>query len=148
MTTLLAGLWDYRKLILYALLAVAAAAGWLYVAGLRGEVARLSGDLELAERTARHNAAAADAIRKDAERKLAVLAEERDALAQRSARVVIVKEKISRAAPTEDGPVAPVVCHALDGLWPGQPAARGACRAHGGAAEPADLRPAAGTAAD
>ncbi len=116
------------RLAAVGLVLAALAAGWLYVGHLRTEVARLGDDLAIAERAARTNAAAVDAIRKDAERKLAVLAEERDELAQRNARVVIIKEKISRAPQTDDGPVAPVLCTAVDGLWGAAPAAGGACR--------------------
>lgn len=130
------------RLAAIGLVVAALAAGWLYVAHLRGEVTRLGDDLTTAEHAARANAAAADAIRRDAERKLAVLAEERDALAQRAARVVVIKEKISRAPQTDDGPVAPVLCTALDGLWGTAPAAGGACRTGGGAAQPARLQPA------
>lgn len=116
------------RLAAVGLVVAALAAGWLYVGHLRTEVARLGDDLAIAERAARTNAAAVDAIRKDAERKLAVLAEERDELAQRNARVVIIKEKISRAPQTDDGPVAPVLCTAVDGLWGAAPAAGSACR--------------------
>lgn len=147
MTALLGALWSLRSTLLYGVLAVAAVAGWLYVRGLQSEVVRLTADLQTAEAAADANAAAAEVIRRDAERKLAVLAAERDDLAARSAQVVIVKEKISRAPQSEDAPVAPVLCHALDGLW-GRPSGDGSvCRAAGGSAQPAGLRPAAAAAA-
>ena len=135
---MMAGL--YLRLALAAGLLAAGLAGWLYVTHLRAEVARLGADLTTVEHVAETNAAAVVAIRQDSERKLAALAKERDSLAQRAARIVVIKERINRAPQSDDGPVAPVLCSALDGLWGGATGAGGACRALGSPPQPARMQ--------
>lgn len=132
------------RLGLVGVAVAAVVAGWLYVAHLRGEVARLGEDLTTAEHAAKTNAEAVVILRQDAERKLAALTEERDAAVQRAAHVVVIKERIHRAPQSDDGPVAPVLCTALSGLWGDTPAPGSACRAAGGSAQPAGLPPASG----
>ena len=128
------------RLAVVGLAIAAVVAGWLYVSHLRAEVARLGHDLTTAEQAAETNAAAIVTIRQDSERKLAALAEERDALAQRAARVVVIKERISRAPQSDDGPVAPVLCSALDGLWGATSGAGSPCGKDRGATQPARMQ--------
>ena len=89
--------------------------GWLYVSGLRNEVARLesrvgqvTSEREEARRVAQANADAAEAIKADAERQLAAVQGELTAERQRHAEFAEIKEEIRHvSAAAQSCPVDP-----------------------------------------
>ncbi len=146
--------WNWRGLILPALLAVAAFVAFAYVSGLRAErdalaadKARLEASLATAVQAAQDNAAAYDRLKADAAKAVAALEAERAALERRTRRTATLRQEVDRAPQTDDGPVAPVLSRALDGLR--RAAAGGGAgdphRAPGDPGRPAELRSGAGS---
>lgn len=148
---------DLSKAILWAggvlgLLA-AVVAGWLYLSGLRSDVARLTTERDHlltqrdeAVRTAQANADATDAIRQESERQMAAVADALAAERQRADRYAKIKETIRHVpAPAQTCPVDPTVLAALDGLRQRTQPAGAADPGPGGEGDrpgaPADLRP-------
>ena len=115
--------WRYRTIVAIATLA-AGIAVWevrlrLARAELEATEARLeltNEDLEEAVRVNAVTAASLDYLRARSAETVAVLAAERDALAARSTKVRIIEREIFNAPQSDDGPLAPVLSRALDGL--------------------------------
>lgn len=109
------------KWLLAAALAAAGAGLWIHVKTieadrLAAEKALMARDLASAVDAAEMNAAAMRRLRAQAARDLAAVTAERDAHAARLARLNLIGRKIDDAPESDDGPVAPVLGAALDGL--------------------------------
>lgn len=112
-------------LVAGSLAAVALVYGYFTLSGrakdARLEAAAITIDVQQAQITAAknvndQNVAAIEAIKEDLRRQAKVAADAKDAERKRTAELNAAKRKIQDAPKTDDGPVAPVLRNALDGL--------------------------------
>lgn len=116
-------------------------AGALYVKHVIAENAVLQGQLDQAIETNQKNVAAFDQYKAHQDQVLKALADQHAADQARLASAAKLKQEIAHAKPADDGAVAPVLAHTLDGLrtvglrtggvQPGAPADAGPDRAPG-----------------
>jgi len=118
--------------ILGGVVALSAAALYFYVGHLRAENERLAKDVAIAVDAANRNAQALIAMDEFHAFAVATLSAERDAFAHRVKVQSNIQREIDHAPSTDDGPVAPVLARALDGLRAAGADQRGGNRSHGG----------------
>lgn len=111
------------KTIVYAIAGIALAAVGAWALHYAGENARLTANaavqaeqLDRLQKVNADNAAALDAFKAEAAKNAAAIAADRDAAIERAAKHRTLYEGIAHAKPKDDGPTAPVLRAALDGL--------------------------------
>lgn len=104
------------KTLIYGLAAAAALAGALYVVHVIKQNGALEGQLDASLRTNRQNVEAFSTYKQDQADAVKALAAQHAADMARLARNAKLKEEIARAPQTDNGPVARVLTHTLDGL--------------------------------
>lgn len=97
-----------------AALAIGGAVWW--VMGLRSDLAAARAEAENLRSTLQSERAARMAIVQERDRVIATMEATASAAAERAERVTQLREEIASAPDSDDGPVAPVLERALDGL--------------------------------
>ncbi len=110
------------KLIIGGVVAAALLAGALYVKHIIAENGALQGQLDQALATNQQNLKSFDDYKAHQDQVLKSLADQHAADQARLARAGKLKQEIAHAKPADDGPVAAVLAHALDGLRSAAPA--------------------------
>lgn len=126
------------RLVVWGLAALAAAGAVWWVTGMRSDLAAERADNARLRDTLATERAARAALVQERDRIVASMESAARAAAARAERVTQLREEIARAPDSDDGPVAPVLRSALDGLR--QPDAAAGDNHADRAAEPADVR--------
>lgn len=104
------------KTVLIGLAGAAAIAGALYIVHVIKNEGALQAQLDQALETNKQNLLAFDAYKANQEQVLKALAAQHAADQVRLANASKLKQEIAHAKPADDGPVAVVLAHTLDGL--------------------------------
>ena len=117
------------KLVMAAIAAAVLLGGFLWIKGVLAErdaaearAQTLAVQINEAERINRENVLAAERIQVATDRKLAAVTRERDAFADRTAKLNRFFDEVRNAPDSDDGPVAPVMQRALERMWGGREA--------------------------